>query len=793
MKFLLSGLRTLIIAVTVFILFILIALSQGWHTRLVNHFAEPYKIQVGHTQIDWFPLSLIVEKLSVGEGASAFTLDSLDIQTRYSVLAGEPLQLFVKLEGGQVGYRQLPAETEAGWQVAGLSIGQWQQVFTSEAQGPENNSEDLAGNDPAEASASEFVVHLNSLEISDLNVNSEKNGLPDLQLKRLLFNPFYTDQPETLSSLQMELATAGGEINLTGTLSPLSAEPSADLMLKIVDFAPDQQWLAQIPEALQVALDTELDISVRQLVSEMPNEAGATEKTALSSLKAQVTGDLQLNNLIWQAANKASPQAAETQPEPEAEDVPSDKYALKHFALNGLDIQVDIADLQHADPKAVVGVEQVMLETLSVNQPGLDFLLQSIDLKMLSIHADTESAEIQTGVLELANGDLKFELAEAKESTTQASSAKVPPEAGQPSHSDDSGVIAEAQPDQAPTAYEVRYTGKAIQLLNQKVDFRDLNLTDAPLTQLELTSLQLDQPRYPAKKPFPWAAELWLNGQSHWLMNGDLQTAPLKVNLNIDQSGLNLPDISPYSEYYAEIVFDEGVMDNKIQFEITPDSLKGELGFGFNKLDMEMKGGLANLNLPVKTAFSMLEDASDRIELELKLDKKGEELNVGASAIVKELLLAASQKGTFAYLKYTLQPYGALLTLKDVGTSLMKSGDIPLEPVVLELLQAELTANQKGYALKISQILQDKKDLRLNYCYFASEEERMALLEQQGDSVLAASAFKSLNQNRLTEWRKLFAAQGLSGRMSQCSPEQQKARQLEESFSQSQFTILLTP
>ena len=793
MKFLLSGLRTLIIALTVFILFILIALGQGWHTRLVNHFAEPYNIQIGHTQIDWLPLSLVVEKLSVGEGASAFTLDSLDIQTRYSFLAGEPIELFVSLSGGQVGYRRLLTATESDWQIAGLSIGQWQQVFSSDGEGSDKESQNIAAEQSAKTSGSEPILHLNSFEISDLRVNSEEKGLPDLQLNRLLFSPFYTDQPETPSSLQMELATAGGDINLTGTLSPLSAEPSADLLLKITDFAPDQQWLAQIPEALQVSLDTDLDISVRQLVSEVPSEAGATDKTSLSSLNAQVTGELQLNNLIWQTTDKASLQVAEGQAGPESEDAPSDKYALKHFSLNGLDIQVDIADLQEIDPQAVVGVEQVILEALSVNQPGLDYQLKSIDLKMLSIHADTESAEIQTGVLELANGDLKFELADAKEPTTPASAPKKQPDAGKPSNSDDSAVTAEAQPDQAPAAYEVHYTGKGIQLLNQKVDFRDLNLTDAPLTQLELTSLQLDQPRYPAKEPFPWAAELWLNGQSHWLMNGDLQTTPLKVNLNIDQSGLNLPDISPYSEHYAEIVFDEGVMDNKIQFEITPDSLKGELGFGFNKLDMAMKGSLANLNLPVKTAFSMLEDTNDRIELELKLDKEGEELNVGASAIVKELLLAASQKGTFAYLKYTLQPYGALLTLKDVGASLLKSGDIPLEPVLLEPLQSELTADQKGYALKISQILQDKTDLRLNYCYFASEKERLALLEQQGDAVLAASAFKSLNQNRLTEWRKLFAAQGLSGRMSQCSPEQQKTRQLEESLSQSQFTILLTP
>ncbi len=477
-------------------------------------------------------------------------------------------------------------------------------------------------------------------------------------------------------------------------------------------------------------------------------------------------------------------------------------------------LQLKVADLAQVEPQMQFAFDQLQLNALNVRQADLSYQLQSLLLKQLNISADQQAATIESGAIEIAQGEVDYRLPKnepakgesvAEDETVAAVDAAVDKSADG-SNAGSGQPIADAEANSAKAGsdssddvsepYQIRFAGESVRLQKHHITYQDLNLDDAPLTQIELADIQLNQPRYPAVEPFHWLADIWLNGQSHWVVNGDLQTAPLKVNVSIDQSGLSVPDISPYSEHYAEVVFAEGMMDNKIQFEITSNSLKGSLGFDFTHLDMTLKGSQKSLNLPLQTAFSLLRDSDSRIELSIDLDKKGEDLKVGTSAIVKELLLAASQKGAVAYLKYALQPYGALLTLKEVGSSLLRSGSLPLEPVVLNPLQDTFTTDQVGYARKVSGILKEKTEFKLNYCYLPSDAERNLLLKQLGDAAKADAAVKELNQNRLTQWRKLFAAEGLASRMKQCTQDElnkQRKKLSAAEAEQSRFTLLLKP
>lgn len=784
MKFLISGLRTLILAVVALLLMLFLTLSQGWHTPLVNHFAAPYKVSVGHTELNWFPLALEVEDLTVGEGEGALTLERIHVRSGLGFITGKPVELYVQLDNGHIAYQELPT-TQSGtdaaaeqsapdWQVAGLSLTQWQQLFASqETAEPDTESEAAESDQKAQ-----WAIHLQSLQISNFKAQSLQKGLPDLQLNRLLFGPFYTDQPEKRSSLQIELATAGGLVDLKGALSPLSTAPKINADVAIKDFSPNHDWLAQVPEELSAILNTQLKLDIALSKSRQKSESGSETQRLI----ATVGGDLQLNQVQWQ---------------PDAEPTTQDVYGFETLNLSKLNLQVEIADLNQAEPKAQLAFEQLDINGLDVRQPDLKYQLQTILLKQLQVTANKQSANIESGLIEIAQGVVDYRL--AKSADDQKPSEENTPESEQQASEPEQALADEDEPVQTVEEiepYQIRFAGESIRLKKHEITYRDLNLEDAPLTQIELTDIELNQPRYPAVEPFPWLADIWLNGQSHWLVNGDLQTAPLKVNIKIEQSGLNLPDISPYSEHYAEVVFAEGNMDNKIQFEVTPNSLKGSLGFDFTHLDMSLKGSQKSLNLPLQTAFSLLEDSDSRIELSIDLDKKGEDLKVGTSAIVKELLLAASQKGAVAYLKYALQPYGALLTLKDVGSSLLKSGSLPLEAVVLDPLQDKFTTDQIGYAQKVSGILKEKEEFKLNYCYLPAEAERNLLVKQLGDAAKADAALKELNQKRLTQWRKLFAGEGLASRMKQCTQDELKKQRKKLKAAeqqQSRFTLLLKP
>lgn len=947
MKFLISGLRTLVVALAALLLFIILSLSLGWHTPLVNYFAAPYKVSVSHTELDWFPLSLQVDGLEAGEGDAAFYLDQLSVRSGLGFLTGKPVELYVLMESGQISYQLLSSgQGNSDWQVAGLGLKQWQQLFS-----PARSSEADRESEADSAVQSPLTIHLQSLQISDFSVDSLQDGLPDIQLDRLLFGPFHTDQPEKSSSLQVELATAGGQLNLKGALAPLSAKPRANFDIVLQNFAPGHAWLAQLPKELSGTLNTKLALSLSLPESEV---SGGLMRTGL---QAQLTGDLALAHAAWQplipeagitedfsivevSSADASPdegaidegaivesatgdgpdevQVEEINVDQKApvisqpiEEVASDsdgsidqaqtdtnkreRYSFDTLSLKGIALDIQIADFSDpkpvtelkvrqlqsdnvriyqgnlsfqlqsllfnqlqsktdfsqadspvqlifdelklnsaafsqsaqrylfeslqlsqfktdailSEPKAQLSFDQLRISAFDMHRPDLSYQLQALSLQQLTADLDYLEASIESGALDLLQGAVSYQQQNSQRQTKEqqqskkvvadaaADSAEMEPKKRdqksiqQVNGEDDTGI---AEAESSP--YQIRFSGESIQLNNHQISYTDLNLEDSPLTQIELKEIKLSQPRYPALEPFPWTADIWLNGQSHWQIKGGLQTAPLKVDMKIQQSGLSLPDISPYSEHYADVVFDQGMMDNRIQLEITPDSLKGSLGFDFNNLDMTLKGSQANLNLPLQTAFSLLEDSDSRIELSIDLDKQGKDFEVGTKAIVKELILAASQKGAVAYLKYALQPYGALLTLKEVGSSLLRSGSLPLEPVLLNPSQEAFTVDQQGYARKVGDILKNKKRFNLDYCYIPSESEREQLLQQLGDAAKADAAYKEMNQTRLTQWRKLFAEQGLASRINQCTQaelnKQRKGLKPGEA-RQSLFMLLLKP
>lgn len=849
MKFLISGLRLLGLVLAALVLASVIALGQGWHTPLVNYFVAPYKIHLSHTELNWFPLSLEIEGLQAGEGDSALSLESIFIRSGWGFITGDAVDLYVQLGQGALGYH-VPDTTQQGkersddLQLAGLTVSQWRELFADKG-GSKANS--VSGE---EHGKSPLAIHLQSLQVSNFRIESHQEGMPDLMLNRLLFGPFYSDQPEKPSSLQIDFVTANGAFNLKGAVSPLSAAPQLNLDISIEDFAPSHQWLAQVPKELSATLNSSLSLQAN-LMGRGDDTANEEHKFTLS-----LSGEIMVDQARWRSLQQTMPSGEEpdnkfqlqtlnlsgfvldlrlkdlSNPLPiltiKADQIkvsdpdirgPELSAGLSHLQIDQLRLasdlsaeiprmtlnlaQLELADadvaagaqqnaqryqsesimirelqastlLQHADETVQLFLEELRLNQLSMNQSDLSYQLKTLLVRKLDLILGLSSATIQSQDVELAEGRLDYQL-------------PVTP---------DKAVTQPAESSQLSPPYQVSYSGELIRLLKQEISYRDFNLKDAPLTQIELTDIQLREPQYPARKPFPWTADLLLNGESRWRMQGALQTEPLRLQANIDQSGLNLPDISPYSEHYAEVVFTEGSMNNSIELELTANSLQGRLDFDFSHLDMTLKGSQSSLNLPLKTAFSLLEDSDNRIELSIELDKKGEDLNVDTSAIVKELVLTASQKGAVAYLKYALQPYGALLTLKDIGSGMLKSGSIPLESVVLELQQESFTAEQVGYAQKVGGILKEKEAFKLHYCYLPSEIERQQLLVGLADSDKADTAFRTLNQTRTTQWRKLFAEQGLAARLKQCTQQElnnQKDQLASDDTLQSRFTLVLKP
>ena len=419
-----------------------------------------------------------------------------------------------------------------------------------------------------------------------------------------------------------------------------------------------------------------------------------------------------------------------------------------------------------------LSLQGLLLQGLDLQQSPQRYRLRLAQLAPLKLAYQNHKLTVDTGPVQLEEGTLDLILAAAEKAVSEpspdqasAGSTVSAPEDSQP----DNGTAA------TQTPLHVVFSGEQLTLKDHLIYYRDLNLTEAPRTEIRLEQFEITEPAWPARSALPWQTVFWMNGQSRWQIRGSVQTHPFALVVDGQQQGISLPDLSPYSEHYAEVKFSEGAMDNQFAFTLQDQALKGALKLKFYNPDITLQGSLSGQNIPLQMAFSVLEDSKGRIELEIDLDKKGDELNVGTGAIVKELLLAASQKGAVSYLKYMLQPYGTLMTLSDIGSRVIRTGKIPLEPIRFAVGQETLSSRDQGYAEKIAAILKDKSHLQLNYCLYPAEEELAQLQLQLKDPAVAAQRFEQLNQQRRNSLRRYFAEQGFAARLKSCTEPDPKA------------------
>ena len=842
-------------------------LSTGWITPVVNHYAEPYKAKVEHLELAWNPLTLKIEGLSLGEGPQALSLEKLQVRTGWGFLFGQPIELFIQLEDGAIGYQQSGqtshSTTAPEWSVAGLSLTEWQtlaegsQKEGSQEEGSQNQADVNQADSPQDNAPALPAISLNSLQLNNIRLNSNQKGLPSIRVKRLLVGPLATYSPEQNTSLKLDLATAGGTLSIDGTAKPLAKVPKFDLHMNLQNMTFNQAWLSQLPEPLSVRLASEL-----RLQMQIP---ASTRKNAPFNPTAKITGNVQLSALSWQQApytlevegvrvnelsleknnqestpafdlsvqalhitalniaNAAEPNLvasfealtleqffASILAEDKGQALGSEKLALSGIKLNLAlnpqqpNITFSLDHLGYQDMTlvsvqdnskvqegalgndAVLRINGFKLEDLGLVLPDLNYQLEQAAVSGLSFVKQGDKQQLITGDSLVSGGKLSYQLAAKTPSEKQATEQATEIDSSAPDLSSPSPQLSPspqptmAENDLSNTAFTA--TGQRLTIQQHQIAFRDLNLPEPPLTRIELNEFNIEQLRWPMTQRQPWQTEFWLNGQSHWQFAGGFQLEPLKLDLKGHQKGLALPDLTPYSQHYAEVVFEEGSMNNNIEFEIKPKRLKGDIGLTLFNPELRLEGKQSKQNIPLSMAFSVLKDSNGKIELSIKLDKEGEELTVGTKAIIKELLVTASQKGAVSYLKYMLQPYGTLMSIGDLGKKLAQSGTIPLEPISFAPLQADLTEQQKDYASKIELILKDKSHLRMSYCLYPAAEENVLLQQEIPDADKARQAINDLNQQRLNAWRRLFAESGFATRLNQCSKPDPKASVERETY-----------
>ena len=187
---------------------------------------------------------------------------------------------------------------------------------------------------------------------------------------------------------------------------------------------------------------------------------------------------------------------------------------------------------------------------------------------------------------------------------------------------------------------------------------------------------------------------------------------------------LPLPMVSPYVESILGYELVAGQFDHDFDFTIVDSHIEASNELNLRKLRVEKSKNAqptAPLPVPLGYALDMLRDSDDHIELSVPLEGELDDPAFGLDQVISRALGKALRAGSVAYLKFALQPYGAIWTGVEMGMKM--AGKMRLDPMSFPAGSAELGEVQQDYAAKLAEILTQRPKLHLELCGEAGRDD----------------------------------------------------------------------
>lgn len=201
--------------------------------------------------------------------------------------------------------------------------------------------------------------------------------------------------------------------------------------------------------------------------------------------------------------------------------------------------------------------------------------------------------------------------------------------------------------------------------------------------------------------------------------------------------GLELPQVSPYSLEYTGYYLQSGQLSLTTKGTIKGRKLNGDTDIRLNKLDVEARNSERSgefdqkVSMPLGTALMILQDNDDNIDLQIPIDGSLDDPQFGYQTVINKLAGKGLKSAAMGYLTKALQPFGTLISIgKMVMDAQEKGSFITLQPVYFDVAGASLNSESSAYLSKLTQMMQERKGMRMNICGLAVAEDQPAIWQQ---------------------------------------------------------------
>ncbi len=246
-------------------------------------------------------------------------------------------------------------------------------------------------------------------------------------------------------------------------------------------------------------------------------------------------------------------------------------------------------------------------------------------------------------------------------------------------------------------------------------------------------------------------------------------TEDLELKAVIKQ--LDLPPVTSYTSHSIGHGMKSGTVDSDIDLKLKQHVIDSVVDLKIDSIEVvetskesaeEVKTAAG---MSIDLAISTLQDKNNVIELKLPIKGNIDDPDFDLNHVLRKAIGKAMKSASLAYLKYSLQPFGSLVTLYKLAKA--AADQIALPPVEFAANSLEFDAEQEELLNKVAKLLQDRPALKIKVCGVSAQQDQQALtalmLEQQKEALKKQGASDirvvvgEIDQTQLQEKMKQLA------------------------------------
>jgi hypothetical protein len=431
--------------------------------------------------------------------------------------------------------------------------------------------------------------------------------------------------------------------------------------------------------------------------------------------------------------------------------------------------QINISSLNLSDdrtltePAPILSMNQLSVSDLQFNNNHLNVNTISIAGLNTDIRVNSDKSivsMVDTSALTSEPNDQ----AATSDDVTEQSAASIPPEQTEVSSDKTPAIIFALEKFVFADAAHIYINDQSVSpAFNQKITIETLQA--GPFDSKDNT----------LKSPFELIAKddsyLKIVAKGHAMPFADKFNALVTANI----SELDLPSLSPYVKGGLGFEMKTGQLDVGVEVTIVDDQIDGHTKLFLRGVDMSsaddveqgtIKEGKA---LPLNMALGLLKDDQGNIDLGVPLRGHVADPSFGVESFLSLVLQKAAMSQAKNYLMATFVPYASVVSVAISGAEhLLK---IKFEPLVFQTGEVVLSEENQQYLTELVLLMKDKPELQLKTCAIGTYAD-LAVAASTTLNADQQASLKTMGSERQNNLKRYLVEQEIaSSRILYCAPE----------------------